>query len=176
MAEIATIARPYAEALFAASKADTNAAATWLDQLAQVAANPQLQAFAANPKTTDAQVAEVFAGVLKNPLPAHAQNFLREVIANGKLAALPEMAAQFRAIHNAQNGVADAIVHSAFDLDGAALAELSSVLEKRFSRKLNLHVVVEPALIGGIRVVVGDQVLDTSVKARLAQMKMALVA
>jgi F-type H+-transporting ATPase subunit delta len=50
------------------------------------------------------------------------------------------------------------------------------VLEKRFGRKLEPTVVEDPALIGGVRVVVGDEVLDTSVKARLEQMKAALTA
>jgi F-type H+-transporting ATPase subunit delta len=61
-------------------------------------------------------------------------------------------------------------------MDGEALAGLSGVLEKRFGRKLNLQVKLQPELIGGIRVVVGDEVLDTSVKARLDQMKVALTA
>jgi len=67
-------------------------------------------------------------------------------------------------------------VYSAFALDGAALAELASTLEKRFGRKLNVAVELQPELIGGVRVVVGDEVLDTSVKARLEQMKVALTA
>jgi F-type H+-transporting ATPase subunit delta len=68
------------------------------------------------------------------------------------------------------------VVYSAFALDAAALAELAVTLEKCFGRKLNVLLEVEPALIGGVRVVVGDEVLDTSVKARLEQMKVALVA
>ena len=61
-------------------------------------------------------------------------------------------------------------------LDSAVLAELGVALEKRFGRKLNLSVQQDDSLIGGIRVVVGDEVLDTSVKARLEQMKAALTA
>jgi F-type H+-transporting ATPase subunit delta len=67
-------------------------------------------------------------------------------------------------------------VYSAFPIEGAALTEVSGALEKRFGRKLHVSVALEPALIGGIRVVVGDEVLDTSVKARLEQMKVALTA
>jgi F-type H+-transporting ATPase subunit delta len=67
-------------------------------------------------------------------------------------------------------------VYSAFALEGAALADLAATLEKRFGRRLNLKVELEPALIGGVRVVVGDEVLDTSVKARLEQMKVALIS
>ena len=65
---------------------------------------------------------------------------------------------------------------SAFPIDAAQLADVVASLETRFKRKLNATVQVQPELIGGIRVVVGDEVLDTSVKARLEQMKAALTA
>lgn len=176
MAEIATIARPYAEALFKAAGADASAASVWLDELGAVAANEQLRQFADSPKATADQVHGVISGVLKSALPTMGQNFLRTVIANGRISALPEIAAQFRALKNAQLGSSDAVVYSAFDIDSASLADLSGVLEKRFGRKLNLKVELQPELIGGVRVVVGDEVLDTSIKARLEQMKVALTA
>jgi F-type H+-transporting ATPase subunit delta len=176
MAELATIARPYAEALFQSSKADLQGTAQWLDTLAAVAGNAQLLEFAANPKVSDQQVYDVIAGVAKLDLSAAAQNFLRTVIENGRLAALPEIAAQYRTLKNSQAGSSDAIVYSAFPIASASLAEVAGTLEKRFGRKLNLTVQQDPSLIGGIRVVVGDEVLDTSVKARLEQMKSALTA
>ena len=176
MAEIATIARPYAEALFKASGADSSSVAVWLDELAAVAGNAQLLQFADNPKVSAPQVFDVVSGVVKATLPEMAKNFLRTVIDNGRLSALPEIAHQFRALMNVKQGSFDAIVYSAFDIDAAALASLSPSLEKRFDRKLNLKVELQPDLIGGIRVVVGDEVLDTSVKARLQQMKAALTA
>ena len=176
MAELATIARPYAEALFKASVADLGEAAFWLDQLAAIASNEQLQQYAGNPGVTSKQAFDVVVGVCKTKLPAGAENFLRTVIDNGRLAALPAIADQFRALKNAQSGLADATVFSAFALDAAALSDLSATLEKRFGKKLNLSVELQSELIGGVRVVVGDEVLDTSVKARLEQMKIALVS
>ncbi len=180
MAEIATIARPYAEALYKAVKAsatsDAQAASVWVDELAAIAGNPQLLAFSDNPKVTSAQVLDVIRGVAKTALPDMAINFLRTVIENGRLNALPEIAVQFRALKNAQSGSSDAVVYSAFPIDAAALADVATSLEKRFGRKLNVSVALQPELIGGIRVVVGDEVLDTSVKARLEQMKVALTA
>jgi F-type H+-transporting ATPase subunit delta len=176
MAEIATIARPYAEALFKSSQADLNGASQWLDALAPVAGNAQLLQFADNPRTSDREVFDLIAGVVREPLPQAAQNFLRTVIDNGRLAALPEIAAQFRAMKNAQGGASDAVVYSAFPIPASSLGELAQTLERRFGRKLNVTVQEDPSLIGGIRVVVGDEVLDTSVKARLEQMKVALTA
>ncbi len=176
MAELATIARPYAEALFKAQASDLAGTAAWLDELAAVAGNDQLQQFADNPKVTDEQVFELISGVVRTALPEAGKNFLRLVIENRRLGALSVVAEQFRALKNAQGGTADAVVYSAFPIDASALADLSATLEKRFARKLNVSVQQDESLIGGIRVVVGDEVLDTSVKARLEQMKAALTA
>ena len=176
MAELATIARPYAEALFQASTNDLNGTTQWLDALAGVAGNPQLLQFAGNPKVGNQQVFDVVSDVARVQLPPAGQNFLRAIIENGRLAALPEVAQQFREMKNAQSGSSDAVVYSAFPIAAAQLGTVAEALEKRFGRKLNLTVQEDPSLIGGIRVVVGDEVLDTSVKARLEQMKVALTA
>jgi F-type H+-transporting ATPase subunit delta len=176
MAELATIARPYAEALYKASAQELTAVSAWVEELAAIAGNAQLLQFADSPKVTNAEVFDLISGVAKSALNDHAKNFLRTVIENGRLSAMPEIANQFRALKNAQSGSSDAVVHSAFPIDGAALAEVATMLEKRFGRKLNVSVELQPELIGGIRVVVGDEVLDTSVKARLEQMKVALTA
>ena len=179
MAESATIARPYAEALFKATSADRGATQGWLERLAAIARNPQLLGMALCPNVTNEQVFGVIEGVAEKDttaLPDAAKNFLRIVIDNKRLAVLPEIAGQFRALSNAQSGTSDAIVYSAFPINDSALRELSATLDKRFERKLELSVREQPELIGGIRVVVGDEVLDMSIKARLEQMKMALTA
>ncbi len=176
MAELATIARPYAEALYKSSSNDLEGTSGWLDALAAVAGNAQLLQFAGNPKVSDEQVFGLVTDVARVQLPEAGKNFLRTVIENGRLAALPEVAQQFRAMKNALGGTSDAVVYSAFPIAAAALGDVAQALEKRFGRKLNLTVQEDPSLIGGIRVVVGDEVLDTSVKARLEQMKVALTA
>jgi len=179
MAELATIARPYAEALLKAAGAGSSGLTAQMGSLAQLASSPELRQFADNPKTTGVQVFDLVAGV------AHSQglglnpmigNLLKTVIDNGRLAALPEIASQFQLLVNAGSGVSDATVQSAFAIDAEQLAEVVLALEKRFGRKLNAHVEVVPELIGGIRAIVGDEVLDTSVRARLEQMKVALTA
>ncbi|MDE2397273.1 MAG: F0F1 ATP synthase subunit delta [Burkholderiales bacterium] len=177
MAELATLARPYADALFKALPAsEAQSAATQLGELAQVAQNDDLRAFADNPKADAGQVFSVATAAMKTGLGAPVANLLRVVLENGRLAALPEIAAQFRALVNTQGGTQDATVYSAFPIGDAELAAVMPALEKRFATKLEAHVVIAPELIGGIRVVVGDEVLDTSVKARLEQMKIALSA
>jgi F-type H+-transporting ATPase subunit delta len=176
MAELATIARPYADALFKSSASDHAATSQWLDRMAAVAADPDLLRFADNPKSTVDQVLGLVEGVMQETLTAVARQFLRTVLENGRLSALPEMAAQFRAHMNAEGGASDATIYSAFPMDDAVLADVTDSLEKRFGRKLFVTVELQPELIGGIRVLVGDEVLDTSVKARLEQMKVALAA
>lgn len=178
MAELATLARPYAEALLqVALKGNAQQLAAEVDALSAVASDAQMRQFADDPKARDQQVFDVVQSVAqKEPLSAPAANLLRTVIDNGRLSVLPEIAAQFRALLNARSGVSDATVYSAFDIDAAQLGEVLTSLEKRFGRKLNATVQIDASLIGGIRVVVGDEVLDTSVKARLEQMKAALTA
>lgn len=177
MAELATIARPYAEALFkAVGPNDAVAVSEQVNALAQVAGHEQVRQFADNPKVAATQVYDLVTSVSNVGLGDRVKNLLRTVIDNGRLAALPEIASQFHALVNARSGVSDATVYSAFPIEPAQLPAVVATLEKRFGRKLNATVVVDPALIGGIRVVVGDEVLDTSVAARLEQMKVALTA
>ena len=182
MAELATIARPYADALFKACTdkgVSLSEATSWMDELAAIAADPEMRSLADSPKVTNDQVVDVMAGVTLArgwALSDLARNFLRTVVENRRLDALPDVAKQFRALVNQQNGSSDALVYSAFSMDDSALNALGAVLEKRFGRKLNLSTTVDDSLIGGVRVVVGDEVLDTSVKARLEQMKATLTA
>ena len=176
MAELATIARPYAEALFKAAGSSSAGLVDQLTAVGAVAANEHLRQFADSPKTLGSQVFEVLAGAVNSALDPKITNLLGAVIDNGRLAALPEIAGQFKALVNAQSGTSDAIVYSAFAIADGTLAEVMVALEKRFARKLNARVVLDADLIGGIRVVVGDEVLDTSIKARLEQMKVALTA
>ncbi len=176
MAEIATIARPYAEALFQASKSDLGGVQMWLNSLAVVASDAALLEFSSSPLASNAQIAELIVSVTGASMGPAALNFLTVIIENGRLGALPEIAVQFQALKNAAQGVNDAVIYSALPIDAAALTDLVTLLEKRFARKLNAKVQVDEGLIGGVRVVVGDEVLDASVRARLDQMKAALVA
>jgi F-type H+-transporting ATPase subunit delta len=175
MAEPSTIARPYAAALFQASDAAEAAQlVSQLDTLARVADDAGLRQFAGNPKVTQEQVLGVVSGVAGGELAPKLRNLLATVIENGRLAVLPEIAAQYRMLVNERTGTAEAHITSAFPLDAAQLADLTQALEKRFGRRLDATVDVDPTLIGGVRVAVGDEVLDTSVRARLQQMRAAL--
>lgn len=177
MAELATVARPYAEALFrVAQDGDMNAWSSIVAELAQIGANPDVQAFASNPNVTHAQLAETIASLVKSPLNAEARNFVAMLAENGRVALLPEIGAQFVVLKNASAGAADATIYSAFEIAADQIGPLVAMLERKFGRKLNPTVALDPSLIGGVRVVVGDEVLDNSVRAKLQQMHSALIA
>lgn len=179
MAEPSTIARPYAAALFQSSTAADGAQlVAQLDALAGIAADAGLRQFASDPKIDSEQVFKLVSGIARSgdstELSPKLLNLLNVVIDNGRLSVLPEIAAQFRTLVNDRGGVADAHIVSAFPLDAQQQADLAKVLEKRFGRQLKTTVTVDSSLIGGVRVTVGDEVLDTSIVARLEQMRIAL--
>jgi F-type H+-transporting ATPase subunit delta len=175
MAENVTIARPYAEAVFALADA-SKALGKWsqaLAVMAGVAANAELRAAVANPNLSANQVYGLFAGACGD-LTAEAQNLVRMLIENSRLALLPEIRALFEDLKNEREGVVEATITSAHPLDAGQLAALVSELERRFSRKISPQVQVDASLIGGARMQVGDEVIDGSVRGKLAAMAVAL--
>ncbi|KOF53556.1 MULTISPECIES: F0F1 ATP synthase subunit delta [unclassified Achromobacter] len=179
MAELSTVARPYAEALFGAAcddKAGLEAWANLVSEMAQVAANPDVREAMSDPRLGDEQRVQLFSGLLKSELPQAARNFIELLVQNGRLLLLPVIAEQFTALKNRREGTAQAEIASAFELSEAQVKELVSALELKFGLKIKPAVTVDPSLIGGVRVSVGDQVLDTSVKAQLARMRDTLAA
>jgi F-type H+-transporting ATPase subunit delta len=182
MAELSTIARPYAEALFAAASSEKSAAGVldqWLPMVAEMAAvarHPEVAEVVNDPKLGGPQVYDLVRGLIKAPLPSALENFLKLVVDNGRLAALPEVARQFRAMKNAAEGQADCLIESALPLSDAQIGDLLGSLSRKFGLKLIPEVKVDAGLIGGVRVSVGDHVLDDTVKARLAKMHTALTA
>ncbi len=172
MAELATIARPYAEAIFRAiqnqpaSESLEHVAAS-LNALAVIARDPQLPA-------------DKLGALLLSAMPQQAgaavRNLLQVVLENRRLAALPEIAEQFHQLKDAAQHRAEAVISCAFPLEPAQLEALLPALERKFGCKLYTRVEIDPRLIGGVRVAVGDEVLDTSVRARLDAMRVALTA
>lgn len=183
MAELSTIARPYAQGLWKALvERETTAQAAQLQQaldvLSQLTREPHVSELVNDPKVTDDQVFELLTQALgQEDLPSELSGLLRTVIENGRLCALPEIAAQFRALKNESEGVADAYIESAYALNKREVDQLLASLSKKFPGvKLNPIVTINKSLIGGVSIRVGDQVLDGSVRARLAQMQAALTA
>ena len=182
MAELSTIARPYAEALFAAAASDKSADGVleqWLpvvNELAAVAGHPEVARVVSDPKLGAGQVYDLVRGMIKRQLPLAAENFLKLIVDNGRMNVMPEVARQFRALKNRAEGRADCLIESALPLADEQIKELLWSLSRKFGLKLIPEIRVDTGLIGGVRVSVGDHVLDYTVKSRLAQMQAALTA
>ena len=178
MAELATIARPYAEALFqSAQSAELASMLEQLNELAQLAVLPEVAGLSNNPKVSADDLTKLLSGMVKTKLDGKVSSFLSLVNQSHRLAAIPEIASQFESMKNKSEGAVEVMITSAFPIEGSALNDLLSSLKKRFGGKdLRPTIQIDPALIGGVRIQVGDEVMDSSVKARLAQMQASLGA
>jgi F-type H+-transporting ATPase subunit delta len=177
MAELATLARPYAEALFRVAK--TGNLSKWsglVSEMAQIGGHPDVKALVDNPNLSDKQVSDTLLSLLKSGVTDELKNLIEILVENGRVTLLPEIGEQFQALKNAHEGSADAHIVSAFAMSDAQVKDLLKSLERKFGRKLNPTITVDNTLIGGVRVEVGDEVLDTSVRAKLQQMHDALVS
>lgn len=177
MAESTTIARPYAEAAFGlGDKAGTLGRwSSMLEEMAAVAEHPEVSAYIGNPKLTSSQLAELFLALCKT-LDDEGKNFVRLLVENRRLALLPEVRELFEELKNSREGVLEAQALSAFPLDEKQVAQLVAALETKFKKRIQLTTAVDPELVGGVRIVVGDQVVDASVRAKLDAMRTALLS
>ena len=178
MAEPSTVARPYAEAAFRLADAG-GALGKWsemLDALALVAQDERVQRAVADPHLSDAQAAGIFISILSGKLTGEAENFVRVLAENRRIELLPEIRTQFEALKNEREGVVEAEVQSAFELTEAQIADLVQRLEKRTGRKVRTKVQVNKDLIAGVKVVLGDKVIDASARAQLSALETALKA
>jgi F-type H+-transporting ATPase subunit delta len=146
-----------------------------LATLAEAAAHADVKARIDDPNLTADQLYGLFASVASQELGADQQNFLRLLVANDRLALLPHIHLQFEALKNAREGVVDADIASAFPLENQQLSVLLTGLEQRFKRKIHPRVTIDPELIGGVRIAVGDEVIDGSVRGKLAAMASGLL-
>jgi F-type H+-transporting ATPase subunit delta len=180
MAENSTVARPYAQALYAAVKVSVPGLQTTAENvklLAELLGMADARQALSDPRFTDQQRCDLVIDSLKGvTLGAHLKNLIVLLVANNRLLLMPEIAEQFQALKDQGEGVAQAEIASAFPLSDEQVFELIKVLEPKFKLKLKPHVTVDNSLIGGVRVVVGDYVLDTSVQAQLKRLRDALVA
>ncbi|MEK6209118.1 MAG: F0F1 ATP synthase subunit delta [Pseudomonadota bacterium] len=176
MAELATIARPYAEAVFRLAK-EGNELAAWSEKLAFIAAvyqDPQMQAAIGNPKVTANDVERLMLAICGERIDGAARNLIQLLVRNRRLAVLPQIGEQYEKLKLEDEGKLDAKISSAYPLDDAQRNQVVNLLSSRFKRKINATVTVDPELIGGIKVEVGDKVWDASVRGRLQTMAVAL--
>ena len=176
MSELSTLARPYAEAVFRLAQNEGDLAG-WSDRvstLAMIAVDPQAANLIADPSVAPDRVAALMIAVAGSDLGERGANFVKLLAENGRLAVLPEIAAQFETLKASAEGVVEATITSAQELTQAQIDDLVVGLKRKFNRAVNVSVAVDPSLIGGAVIAVGDQVIDGSVKGRLERMSFAL--
>jgi F-type H+-transporting ATPase subunit delta len=178
MAEPSTIARPYAEAAFRLADAGGKLAewSTTLANLCAVAADERVRAAIGDPQLSAAKVAGLVISILAGKLSGDAENFVRVLAENGRLGVLAEIGKHFEALKNEREGTVEAEVTTAFEMEQAQVADLVSRLEKSTGRKVRARVSVDKSLIGGVKVVIGDKVIDGSARAQLSALENALKA
>ena len=176
MAELRTIARPYAEAAFALAKQE-NALAHWsesLSGLAQVVAAPVMHELIGNPSLPIEKLVDVIATAMPS-LSKSEREMLKVLAENERLAALSEISAMYETLRNEAEKVVSAEVTSAYPMNEAQIADLTALLEKKHGKKVKVSVVVDSALIGGVSIAIGDEVFDASVRGKLSRMATSLM-
>jgi F-type H+-transporting ATPase subunit delta len=176
MAELATVARPYAEALFKAAL-EKNALGRVAEGLAFAAAaerDPQMRSALSNPKVSAQQKKELLGAVMGERASPELSNMLSILVDNHREVLVGSIAEQFEALKNEHEKVLRARITSAQPLSDAQRSEIVGALERRYGKKVEAELDVDPGLLGGARVQVGDQVINASVRDALAQMAAAL--
>jgi F-type H+-transporting ATPase subunit delta len=177
MAEPVTIARPYAEAVFKLA-VEGNALAAWSDAIANidgVVADSRVQACISDPKVSTQQLEGLVLGVVGDKLTGDARNFVQVLVQNSRLDLMPLIREHFEALKREKEGVLEAKIISALKLDDAQVKTLVAQLEAKYQRKVTAQVETDASLIGGVKIVIGDKVIDGTVRGKLDAMAAALV-
>lgn len=178
MAELTTIARPYAEAAFSLAR-ERNALPQWSEMLrvaGAVVADPKVAEALDNPRLDAGAKESLLLSVCGDKLDGGGRNFIRVLVEADRIRILPTIQALFETLKDEADGVAKALIETAYPFTGNDLPELTAALERRFGKKIEATVVVNADLIGGARITVGDSVIDGTVAEQLRQMATQLRA
>ena len=176
MAELITVARPYAEAVFSLAT-EQKRLGDWSESLAWLAAmvnNPDVAEVVTNPKHTAQEVEALMLDVLGERGNDDVKRLIAALIENNRLTLLPEIAQQFELLKAKADGVLDAVVESAFPLTDEQKSELTATLSKKYGKSVRLDVRENSDLVGGVRVLIGDDVIDATVRGKLHAMAASL--
>ena len=176
MAEPVTVARPYAEAVFKLA-AQQNALPAWSDALANidgVVADQTVQRLISDPKVSAQQLEGLMLGVVGGKISGEARNFVQVLVGNGRLDLMPYIRTHFEALKREKEGVLEAKIISALPIDDAQVKQLVAQLETKYQRKVTAQVETDASLIGGVKIIVGDKVIDATVRGQLDAMAAAL--
>ena len=178
MAEISTIARPYAVAAFNLAK-EQKSLDVWSEMLAFAAAivnDVQMQVYIQDPKLTNNELEATLLKVCGDKLNEQGQNLIKVLVEYGRVPLLPVVADAYEELKAQAEGVLDAQIIAAAKPSAAAVKDLVKRLESKFGKKIEAGVSVDSELIGGVKIIVGDTVIDASVKGQLQNLAYSLSA
>lgn len=172
MAELTTLARPYAKAAFnyALAQQDLQGWSASLDLLAAVCAGDKVKAALTSPALTAEQQVSTLAEICGSDLGEKAKNFVSLLAENKRLLLLPVIAEQFENLKNKQEQLSQVTITSAFDLAEGTQSDLAKALEKKLNCSVEVSTTVDNNLIGGAIIRAGDLVIDSSVRGRLSKL------
>ncbi|MDR1164157.1 MAG: F0F1 ATP synthase subunit delta [Candidatus Accumulibacter sp.] len=176
MTESVTIARQYAQAVFEIAK-ESGALAEWSDRLqciAVISKDPNIYKIIGNPMLSTPQIVEAIVSFTGEAGNKELSAFVGVLLGSERFGIAEEISEVYEQLKDADDGVKEAIIHSAFPIEKAQLDSLLVECESHFKSRLRPHVEIDKSLIGGVRVVVEDKVLDLSVRYRLDEMAVAL--
>jgi len=176
MAELATVARPYAEAAFrlAVERANFGQWSEMLGLVDGIVKDEQFASRIGDPNVNEGALEGLILGALGERLDGHGRNLVQVLIQNGRLELVPQIRALYEELRREHEGVVEAKIVSALPMSDDQTRTLVSALETRYGRKVSASVEVDPELIGGARIVIGDKVIDATVRGRLDAMANAL--
>jgi F-type H+-transporting ATPase subunit delta len=116
----------------------------------------------------------LFVSIIQDKVSKEVVNFVRLLVANGRLTVLSEVVSQFEKLKSDDDGLVEAKIDSAFELNADQIQTIVDGLSKKLNKKIDPAVNVDASLIGGIKIQVGDKVWDASVRGRLQEMTVAL--
>jgi F-type H+-transporting ATPase subunit delta len=172
MSELATLARPYATAVYKRAK-ETGSTAQWSESLAFLAAvmqDPQIAQAAANPNADKGRFVASLLELCQGRLEREGENFVRLLAANRRLGLASLISEQFEQFRADEEGYAEVEVHTAYPLDEVESANLAATLQQTFGRQPRLNIQVDASLIGGVLIKAGDRVIDASVRGQIQRL------
>ena len=178
MAERTTVARPYADAAFQLAR-EQNALSRWSEMVGlaeAIAADSRVAGALTSPRLDAGEKSSLMLSVAGDRFSEEMRSFIRVLIDADRIELLPEIRSLFESLRNDAEGVAKATIETALPLTDAQLAEITASLAKRFGKRIEATTSINPALIGGARISVGDTVIDGSVRGKLEAMKQVLLA
>lgn len=176
MADLTTLARPYAKAVFELAR-DGNGFKAWseaLQTLVRLLDDAKLSALIANPALSRTDLSAVLAGALSGKLPAEAVTLVRLLVENGRLSTVRALAEQYEALRAEAESRVEVEITSAVPVEAAQQSALAEAVKRRVARDVAVSWKIDPALIGGAVIRAGDLVIDGSVSGELERLKTAL--